>query len=269
MTKGSRIAEAFRSGPHPLLIACVVAGDPDFEGSVRIARNLASAGADMLEVVMPFSDPVADGPVIQAAGIRALSAGMTPDRLFDLVAAIRNGTEMPLLIMTYANIVIQRGITRFYQDASRAGADGVMIADVPVEEASPFCDAAREAGIDPILFVSPTTSSQRLDRILCRAGGFVYLVAAIGVTGVREVIAPETLACLRAIKKRTKLPVVPGFGISSPEHVREYGKAGADGVIVGSAIVRIVGEHMRDRPERLEGMARILVGELKRASLHP
>jgi tryptophan synthase alpha chain len=220
----------------------------------------------MLEIVMPFSDPVADGPVIQEAGARALSAGMTPDRLFELVREVRKTTEIPLLIMTYANIVIQRGIPRFYQDAARAGADGVVIADVPAEEAGPFCDAARDAGVDPILFVSPTTSRERLDRILSLATGFIYLVAALGVTGVREGVAPETLACLRAVKKRTNLPVVPGFGISAPEHIRSYAQAGADGVIVGSAIVRIIGE-FAGRPAELEGAAQRLVWELKGARL--
>ena len=266
MTKGSRIAGAFRSGRLPLLVTCVVAGDPDFTQSVRIARCLAASGADMLEIVMPFSDPVADGPVIQEAGARALSAGMTPDLLFDLVREVRKTTEIPLLIMTYANIVIQRGIPRFYQDAARAGADGVVIADVPAEEAGPFCDAARDAGVDPILFVSPTTSRERLDRILSLATGFIYLVAALGVTGVREGVAPETLACLRAVKKRTNLPVVPGFGISAPEHIRSYAQAGADGVIVGSAIVRIIGE-FAGRPAELEGAAQRLVWELKGARL--
>jgi tryptophan synthase alpha chain len=267
MRSGSRIAGAFCSGRLPLLVTCTVAGDPDFARSVRIARCLAESGADMIELVMPFSDPVADGPVIQEAGARALSAGMTTDNLFALVREVRETTEIPLLIMTYANIVIQRGIPRFYQDAACAGADGVVIADVPVEEAAPFCDAARDAGIDPILFVSPTTSQERLDQILSLATGFIYLVAAMGVTGVREGIAPETLACLRDLKKRTNLPIIPGFGISAPEHIRKYAEAGADGVIVGSAIVRIVGEYA-GRPEEMEGAARRLVGELKGAPLN-
>ncbi len=250
-----------------MLVACTVAGDPDFTGSIHIARCLAEAGADMLELVMPFSDPVADGPVIQEAGSRALAGGMTTDRLFALVREVRKGTEIPLLIMTYANIVIQRGITRFYQDAAGAGADGVVIADVPAEEAGPFCDAARHAGIDPILFVSPTTSPERLDLILSRGSGFIYLVAAMGVTGVRDGVALETLACLRTLKQRTDLPVLPGFGISAPEHIRAYAESGADGVIVGSAIVRIVGRSVSN-PSEMEEAARRLVGELKGACGH-
>ncbi len=262
---GSRIAGAFRAGRHPLLVACTVAGDPDFSGSIRIARCLAESGADMLELVMPFSDPVADGPVIQEAGIRALATGMNTDRLFALVREVRKETDIPLLIMTYANIIIQRGITRFYQDAAGAGADGVVIADVPAEEAGPFCEGAREAGIDQILFVSPTTSPERLELILSRGSGFIYLVAAMGVTGVRDGIAPETLACLRSVKRRTNLPVLPGFGISSPDHIRAYAESGADGVIVGSAIVRIIGRSA-GQPAEMEEAARRLVEELKGAS---
>lgn len=259
---GSRISRAFQNRSRPLLVACTVAGDPDFHESIRIARMLVAAGADMIELVMPFSDPVADGPVIQQAGSRALLAGMNTDRLFALVREVRKETVVPLVIMTYANIVIQRGIEKFYHDAARAGADGVVVADVPVEEAAPFCDAARMAKIDPILLVSQTTSPARMERILGSAGGFVYVVAAMGVTGIREGIVPETITCIQEVKERTTLPVVPGFGISTPEHIHAYAEAGADGVIVGSAIVRLVGEH-NGHPAAMESAIGTLVRELK------
>jgi tryptophan synthase alpha chain len=253
---------AFQNARRPLLVACIVAGDPDFHESIRIARMLMAAGADMLELVMPFSDPVADGPVIQQAGLRALSAGMNTDRLFELVREVRGETEKPLIIMTYANIVIQRGIEKFYTDAARSGADGVVVADVPLEEAAPFCNAARIANIDPILFVSQTTSSDRMGMILEAAGGFVYLVAAMGVTGIREGINPETITCIRNLKERTPLPVVPGFGISTHEQVQTCAEAGADGVIIGSAIIRLIGEHS-GQPAATEREIRSLVRELK------
>jgi tryptophan synthase alpha chain len=262
---GGRIAEAFRSANGALLIACTVAGDPDFSRSARIAGLLAASGADMLELVMPFSDPVADGPVIQQAGARALSAGMNTDRLFDLVRDVRSETEIPLLIMTYANIVLQRGPLRFYQEAARAGADGVVVADVPVEEAGPFCSAARDSGIDPILFVSPTTSEERLEQILQAARGFVYLIAAMGVTGVREGVSADAMAFLHRVKDRTDLPVVPGFGISTPAHVRDYVHAGADGVIVGSALVRLIAEY-EDRSIEMEDALRSLLQDMKAAT---
>lgn len=238
----SRISDAFRTGGRPLLVACAVAGDPTFDESISIIRELVFSGTDIIEIVMPFSDPVADGPVIQMAGARALASGMNTDRLFELIREVRRETEIPVLIMTYANIVVQRGIDVFYRDAARAGADGVVIADVPLEEADPFCAAARSAGIDPILFVSQTTAPVRIEKILSRAGGFVYLVAAMGVTGTRDEISPDAIALLKKLKNMTALPVVPGFGISTQEHVRIYAQAGADGVIVGSALIRIIGE---------------------------
>ena len=261
----SRIADAFRDNNRPLLVACTVAGDPDYATSVMTIRAIADAGADIIELVMPFSDPVADGPVIQQAGARALSAGMNTDRLFDLVRDAMHAIRVPLVIMTYANIVLQHGIGKFYRDAARAGADGVIVADVPLEEADPFCTAAEKAGIDPILFISQTTSRDRMEQILSRAGGFVYLVAAQGVTGAREEVSPATLALIREVKGKTQLPVVPGFGIATPAHVRTYAQAGADGVIVGSALVRVIDEY-HDRPVEMTESVGQLVRDLAGAT---
>jgi tryptophan synthase alpha chain len=260
-----RIARAFRDRSAPLLVTCTVAGDPDYGESKGVIKSLVDAGADIVELVMPFSDPVADGPVIQEAGARALAAGMNTDRLFSLVDEVRGETRIPLLIMTYANIIIQRGIETFYQQAARAGADGVVVADVPYEEAGPFCEAARAAGIEPVLFISQTTSPERMKKILASAGGFIYLVAAMGVTGTREVIGPDAISLLCSIKKETPIPVVPGFGISSPDQVRAYTRAGADGVIVGSAIVRLVGEYA-GRKQEMEEAIGSFVRELKAAA---
>jgi tryptophan synthase alpha chain len=261
----NRIARAFQDRKAPLLVTCTVAGDPDYNQSRAVILALADAGADIIELVMPFSDPVADGPVIQAAGGRALAAGMNTDRLFSLIREVRREITIPLLIMSYANIIVQRGIEAFYDEAGQAGADGVVVADVPLEEAAPFCEAARRSGIDPILFISQTTTPERMEKILGSAGGFVYLVAALGVTGTRDSIAPETLSLLHRVKESSPLPVVPGFGISSADHVRTYAKAGADGLIVGSAIVRLVGDHAGRRPEMEAAIGR-LVRELKAAA---
>lgn len=255
---GSRIAGAFRERKHPLLVACTVAGDPDYEASLALVLELVASGGDIIELVMPFSDPVADGPVMQQAAARALSSGMDTDWLFSLIRDIRRGTEVPLIILTYANIVIQRGISRFYRDAADAGADGVAVADVPVEEAGPFRAAAGEASIDHILFASQTTSEERLSRITGQAGGFIYLVAAMGVTGVRDEIDPGILSCVKEVKRRTGIPVVPGFGISTSGQIQAYASAGADGVIVGSAIVKVIGEHAEDRENLLPAIRRIM-----------
>jgi tryptophan synthase alpha chain len=256
----SRITGAFSASERPLIVACTVAGDPSFKESISIILELVYSGADIIEIVMPFSDPVADGPVIQQAGARALASGMNTDRLFELIREVRKETEIPLLVMTYANIVVQRGIEEFYRDAACAGADGVVIADVPLEEADPFCTAAGNAGIDPILFISQTTSPERIEKILSKAHGFVYLVAVMGVTGTRDEISPDAIALLKNVKLRTSLPVVPGFGISTPSQVLRYAQAGADGVIVGSALVRIVGERASRKAGAESGIGALVKG---------
>ncbi len=254
----SRITEAFRARKRPLLVACTVAGDPDYEASLGIVRELVASGGDIIELVMPFSDPVADGPVMQQAAARALSSGMNTDRLFALIRDIRRETDVPLIVLTYANLVLQRGISRFYRDAADAGADGVAVADVPVEEAGPFRAAAADAGIDHILFASQTTSEERLSGITEQARGFIYLVAAMGVTGVRDEIDPGILSCVKEVKRRSRIPVVPGFGISTYGQIKAYAAAGADGVIVGSAIVREIGEHAGDRDHMLPAVRRVM-----------
>lgn len=238
------------------MIACLVAGDPGYHDSLALLREIDAAGANIIEIVMPFSDPVADGPVIQEAIQRALMSGMNTDALFSLIRDFREVSETPILILTYANLVMQRGITAFYREAAQVGVDGVALADVPVEEADPFCRAACDAGIDPILFVSQTTSEERLLKILSRAGGFLYLVAALGVTGVRGEIDPVTVECIGRMKKVTNLPLVPGFGIGSPDQVRAYSLTGVDGVIVGSAIVNEINTRIGQPEEMKDAVGR-------------
>ncbi|MFH0968118.1 MAG: tryptophan synthase subunit alpha, partial [Methanobacteriota archaeon] len=183
-TGKGRIDAVFAGREKPLLVAFTVAGDPDYTTSLEIIRGMAVSGADIIELGLPFSDPVADGPVIQRADLRAMEAGMNTDRLFDLVRDFRAESRVPVVVLTYANLIMRRGITVFYQDAAQAGIDGVVIADVPHEESSPFIQAAQAAGVAPIMMVSPTTSPERLDLILGSAAGFIYLVAVMGITGV-------------------------------------------------------------------------------------
>jgi tryptophan synthase alpha chain len=241
MTSGEkRIARVFETGKKPLVVAFTVAGDPDVPTSLAIMKEMAASGADIIELGLPWSDPVADGPVIQRADLRALSGGMNTDRLFDLVRSFRSGHVVPVVLLTYANPVLRRGVERFYREAADAGIDGVVIADVPLEESAPFSGAARASGIAPVVMVSPMTPPERISRIVSAGGGFIYLVAALGVTGVRQGTDPAAITLLAAVKARTTLPVAPGFGISSPAQVREWERAGADAVIVGSAIVRII-----------------------------
>lgn len=245
----SRISDTFRSAKRPLIIAFTVAGDPDPETSVKIAESLVVSGADILELGVPFSDPVADGPVIQRAGIRALAAGTNPDRVFEMVMNIRRNSDVPIVLLTYYNSVYRRGIRKFYQDAKYAGVDGLLVADMPVEESDDVVAAAQDAGIDQIFMVSETTSLDRLEKIIGRAGGFLYLVSRLGVTGIRKNLPAGIDTLISKVRKQTAMPIAVGFGISSPEHVRFISSAGADAVIVGSVIVGSIEDHIGDFQE--------------------
>jgi tryptophan synthase alpha chain len=242
----SRIGAAFQKNGIPAFIGFTVAGDPDPETSVRIGKALIDAGTDILELGMPFSDPVADGPTIQKADERSLTAGTTPDTVFAIVRELRAYSSVPIVLLMYFNSVYRRGIARFYREAHDAGVDGVLIADMPVEESEEAVAAAEEYGIDPIFLVARTTSDDRLDAIVRQARGYVYLVSVLGVTGAREVLPPEAFELLQRVRSHTALPLALGFGISTPAQVKACADAGADGVIVGSAIVEIIARNRHD-----------------------
>jgi tryptophan synthase alpha chain len=244
----SRIAAAFREAEGPLFIGYTVAGDPDPGASVRIAESVLDAGADILELGVPFSDPVADGPVIQRAGIRALEAGTTPAGVFGMVREIRDLSEKPIVLLTYYNPVYRRGLARFYREAAVAGVDGILAVDLPLEEADRARECARENDLDQILLAAPTTGDARLARIVAAASGFLYLVSRTGVTGTREDLPDDLRALIGRVKGRGSVPVAVGFGISQPAHVRACTAAGADAVIVGSGIVGLVERHLADPP---------------------
>ncbi|MDD1651594.1 MAG: tryptophan synthase subunit alpha [Methanomicrobiales archaeon] len=242
----SRITGAFRGADGPLFIGYTVAGDPDPEESVRIAETVLDAGADILELGVPFSDPVADGPVIQRAGIRALAAGTTPPGVFGMVREIRKHSEKPIVLLTYYNPVYRRGLDRFSREAAAAGVDGILAVDLPLEEADRARECARKHDLDQILLAAPTTGDQRLSRIVNAASGFLYLVSRTGVTGTREDLPPDLRRLIGRVKARGSVPVAVGFGISQPDHVRACTAAGADAVIVGSGIVGLVERHLAD-----------------------
>jgi len=235
-----RIEKAFTAEKKPAFIGFTVAGDPDKTTCIRIARALIAGGTDILELGVPFSDPVADGPTIQKADERALRAGTTPSTVFEIVREIRKASDVPIVFLTYYNIVYRRGIERFYREARDAGVDGILIADMPVEESDEICAVASQYSIDPIFLVTQTTSDDRINKIAAKARGYLYLVAVLGVTGVREQVAEEAIDLLHRVRKHTPLPLALGFGISTPAHAQTCTRAGADGVIVGSAIVEII-----------------------------
>src|SRR3989344_2860492 len=223
----------------------VVAGDPDYKTSLKIVRELVK-NADFLELGFPYSDPLADGPVIQRADMRALASGMNSDRVFRLISKIRVFSDIPITVLAYANLVYRRGVDKFYRDAGRAGIDAVLVPDLPVEESDKFVKAAKKYGIDSIFLLAQTTTKARMKKILKQASGYLYLVSILGVTGIRKDIAPETLGLIRQLKKLSKLPVVVGFGVSNARQIKILRKAKADGVIVGSAILKVIEKYKRN-----------------------
>jgi tryptophan synthase alpha chain len=263
----SRIQKVFERRGTTAFIGFTVGGDPDAETSFRIARALIDGGTDILEIGIPFSDPVADGPTIQRADDRARAAGTTPTTIFALVKKIREYSEVPIVFLTYYNIVYRRGIERFYQEAKEAGVDGILIADMPVEESEEVTGIAARYGIDPIFLITRTTDEGRIAKIAGKARGYLYLVSVLGVTGVRDKVPEEALDLLRQVRRHTDLPLALGFGISTPDHARTCAAAGADGIIVGSAIVDIIEKNLKD-PRAMEKQLRDYVSGMK-AAAHP
>jgi tryptophan synthase alpha chain len=241
--------------------------DPDVKAFMANAVSLIEGGADSLEIGIPFSDPVADGPVIQAAGTRALSAGATPRKILDAIGELSSQFTTPIVIMTYYNPILAMGIEQFMRKASDNGVKGIVVPDLPMEEGDRFRDIALKHNIDNILLAAPNTSEKRLVGIIEKSKGFVYLVSLYGVTGPRDTLSPQALDTVKKVKSLTKgtIPVSAGFGISQPQHVSSLLRAGADGAIVGSALVRTVAEHL-DTPEEAPYYLKKTMAALKQAS---
>ncbi len=235
----SRIQSVFKPGKKAL-VTYVVAGDPDFDMSAKILDDLAGAGADIIELGMPFTDPMADGPVIQAAALRALEKGMTLAKTLAMVRAFRAKNDAtPIVLMGYFNPILSYGVEKFSKDAKEAGIDGLLIVDLPPEEAEELSLPAKAAGLDFIALATPTTDAKRLPSILKNASGFLYYVAVAGITGTTSANADSLKPAIDAIKKQTDLPVCIGFGIKTPDDAKKMA-AVADGVIVGSALVDLI-----------------------------
>jgi tryptophan synthase alpha chain len=223
------------------LVTYVTAGDPDLARSADILCALDRAGADALEVGIPFSEPLADGPVIQRATERALAGGATAAKVLDLVTRVRSTVKAPVVLFTYANPVLRMGIDAFGDRARAAGVDGVLVLDLPIEEAASFRDAMATRDIDMIFLLSPTTTDRRLQQAAKLGRGFLYGISRLGVTGTRDTVADGAEALARRMRAATSLPIALGFGISSPEHVRQIGQF-ADAAVVGSGLVRVIAE---------------------------
>jgi len=264
-----RLIDAFRrnlDSGHASLIGYLTAGDPRPEYTVRYSEALIRGGVDVLELGAPFSDPVADGITIQASTQRALEAGVTLREVLKIASEIRNKYGTPIVLLSYLNPIYRMGFNMFFKEASSRGVDGVVVPDLPVEEAAEFRVAAQEASVATVFLASPTTSDRRLDTILKASSGFVYLVSLLGVTGVRSELSAEALRLIDRVRARRERPYIAvGFGVSSPEHVSMLAKKGAEGVIVGSAIVKIVQENLSD-PERCEARLEEFTRKLKEAT---
>lgn len=243
----SRIREAFADGKA--FIPFITCGDPDLETTRRIVEAAAAAGADLIELGIPFSDPTAEGPVIQGANLRALNAGTTTDKVFDLVSQIRQNVTVPMVFMTYANVVYSYGTERFCKRAQEVGMDGMILPDVPFEEKADFDPVCQEHGLDLISMIAPT-SENRIAMIAKEASGFIYLVSSLGVTGVRSSITTDIGAMVKIVRENTDVPCAVGFGISTPEQAAKMAGA-SDGAIVGSAIIRIIEQYGKDAPEHV------------------
>ncbi|MEM3012950.1 MAG: tryptophan synthase subunit alpha [Candidatus Hadarchaeales archaeon] len=251
------------------LMPHVYFGDPSPGFSFRLIHTLAESGADLLELGIPFSDPIADGPTFIAACERALAAGVTPRGCLEALRRLRGeGLRLPVLLTTYYNVIFSMGLGEFCAEAGRAGAQGLIVPDLPVEEAGELLEAAGREGLHVIFQVAPTTSERRLERIVGRASGFLYVIGVEGVTGAREEVEPSTVELIRRVRRRTSLPLLAGFGISRPEHVVSLLRGGADGCVVGSAIARIYSERLEEPEQTLPGISRF-VRSLKEATRSP
>lgn len=243
----SNISKAFENGKA--FIGFVTAGDPDIETSKEIMLQMARGGCDLIEIGIPFSDPIAEGPVIQEADLRSLSAGTTTDKVMALAAEISKEVNIPLVFMTYLNVLFKYGYDKFLKKAKESGISGVIVPDLPYEEKEELSGVADKYDIDVISLIAPTSES-RIQMIAKSAKGFIYEVSSLGVTGVRSEIKTDLRSITAAIKAVTNLPVAVGFGINTPEQAAKVCEF-ADGVIVGSAIVKIVAEYGKSAPQKV------------------
>lgn len=241
----SKIKSAFENGKA--FIAFITCGDPDLETTAATVRAAAENGADLIELGIPFSDPTAEGPVIQGANLRALSGGVTTDKIFDLVRDLRSDVKVPMVFMTYANVVFSYGAERFISICRDIGIDGLILPDLPFEEKEEFQSVCHQNEVDLISLIAPT-SENRIAMIAKEAEGFLYIVSSLGVTGARSEIKTDLASITEVVRQNTDIPCAIGFGISTPEQARKMAGI-SDGVIVGSAIIKIIEKYGKEAPK--------------------
>ncbi len=240
------------------LIPFFVIGDPDFDTSLAIVKTAIDAGADVLELGIPFSDPIADGPTIQKADIRAMRSGMTVRKGLEFIRKVKNYKDIPIGLLMYYNLVYQYGTEQFFTDFHQAGANSVLVADLSIDDADEIVEPAVSAGLDTVFMVTPNTGPERMKLIASRTTGFIYTVSVLGVTGIREKLSDMIGGLVGKLKKLTGVPICVGFGISKAEHAATVASAGADGVIIGSKIVGLIESNLGNREKMLAEISTFL-----------
>jgi len=246
------------------LIPFFVIGDPDFDTSLEIVKAAIDAGADILELGIAFSDPIADGPTIQKADIRALSAGITVEKAKDFIAKVKAYKDIPIGLLMYYNLIFQYGTEKFFADFAKAGTNSVLIADLSIDDVDEIYTPARKAGLDTVFMVTPNTDTERAKKIAEKCTGFIYTVSLLGVTGGRDTLSDMIKPLISRLKSITDVPVCVGFGVSTPQHAVELAKAGADGVIIGSRIVKIIEENLNDK-KSIPAKVKTFLAQIKEA----
>ena len=246
------------------LIPFFVIGDPDFDTSLRIVKTAIDAGADILELGIPFSDPIADGPTIQKADIRAMKSGINISKALDFIRQVKEYKDVPIGLLMYYNLVYQYGTEKFFSDFHKAGVNSVLVADLSIDDADEIVPPAASAGLDTVFMVTPITKPKRMEKIASLTTGFIYTVSVLGVTGSRDKLSGTVDGLISKLKKLTNVPVCVGFGISKAEHAATVAQAGADGVIIGSKIVGFIENNLNDQDKMLSDISAFLT-EVKNA----
>ncbi|MEN6386674.1 MAG: tryptophan synthase subunit alpha [Phycisphaerales bacterium] len=256
--------QVFTEIKKPALIPFFVIGDPDFDTSLEIVKAAIDGGADVLELGIAFSDPIADGPTIQKADIRALNAGMTVERAKEFIAKVKAYKDIPIGLLMYYNLIFQYGTEKFFADFAKSGTNSVLIADLSIDDVDEIYTPARKAGLDTVFMVTPNTEDERAKKIAEKCTGFIYTVSLLGVTGGRDTLSDMIKPLISRLKSITDVPVCVGFGVSKAEHAVELAKAGADGVIIGSRVVKIIEDNLNDK-KSIAQKVKSFVAEVKKA----
>lgn len=253
-------SELFSKLDRTAIIPFFVIGDPDYDTSLELVKAAIDAGADVLELGIAFSDPIADGPTIQKADIRALESGMTVQRAREFIAEVKAYKDIPIGLLMYYNLIYHYGVEKFMADFAQAGVNSVLIADLCIDDSDEIEKAMQKAGMDTVFMVTPNTPQDRLEKILAAATGFIYTVSVMGVTGARDSFSNSVAPLMKRIKSKTAIPACVGFGISKPEHAQDVARAGADGAIVGSRIVSIIENNLGDTDAMVKEVASTVAG---------